>query len=171
MRTSRCALDIKGAKQWKLEVQNTQKKNITRAHPYFTLLHVYWRPRVFYCINNQEPPAATPPTHCSMNRKAWRRMKKAHSVLHCSSSSNPHGQDFFHFHLDVCQSRGFLHGWRHYIAQMRSVRVYYGYSYKWYVYTKHRDKHLRQYCCRSGWMIRSKKHLEITLKDIYMIYD
>lgn len=56
MRTSRCALDIKGAKQWKLEVQNTQKKNITRAHPYFTLLHVYWRPRVVIVLTIRSPP-------------------------------------------------------------------------------------------------------------------
>lgn len=79
------------------EYAKKKKNHITHAHPYFTLLHVYWRPHVVIVLTIRSPPAATPPTHCSMNRKAWRRMKKAHSVLHCSSSRNPHGQDFFSF--------------------------------------------------------------------------
>lgn len=81
-----------------MKIRSTEyaSKNITHSRTY--IFHIVGYPSEAsdcYSIKKQGPPAASPPTHWQQRQhRALRRMKKAHSVLHCSSSYNPHGQIF-----------------------------------------------------------------------------
>lgn len=49
------------------------------------------------------------------SRREWRRL----TVSYIVAAPIIRLGRFFHFHLEVCQSRGFLRCWQHFIAQMR----------------------------------------------------
>lgn len=104
-----------------MEIKNAEYAGKKHTHTHiFYIVSCLSEASECYSIKKTGPPLVRhhQPTGSSISTKHWGEWRRL-TVSYIVAAPLIRMSRFFHFHLDFCQSSGFLHCWQHYIAQMR----------------------------------------------------